>query len=91
MRGSPEALTFAEKHWEIWGCDVCDVHNVERYADTPAAVAWLLDKRMRELGPDYVIPLWDEWLGIFKVQWPELEIKSILAAFPRLDELESDL
>lgn len=84
MRSSPEALKFAEAHWEIWGADVCDVHNVSRFADTPAAQAWLLDLRMRTLGPDYVASLWEEWLSKFKVHYPEFEIDAILAGFPKI-------
>lgn len=82
MERSPAALDFAEANDHIWLADVCDVHNVDRYADNPHAQAWLLRKRIQVFGKQYVKSLWDEWISLFKEPWPEMEMLAILAELP---------
>lgn len=77
------ARKFMEDHWEIFGADICPVHNVGRYADTPAAVAYLVHKRIKDLGAEYVSSVWEEWKKHWKAFPPEFEISAILSKLPQ--------
>ena len=80
------ALKFINKNWGVFGSDVCPVHNRDRYADTKVAQAYLLDKRIRDLGFEYVSGVWEEWKTHWKTFPPELEIEAILHFLPQFDD-----
>lgn len=81
-----KARKFLEDNWALFGADVCPVHNRDRYADSKAAQAYLLDKRIRDLGIEYVSGVWAEWKTHWKVFPPEFEIDAILTFLPDPDD-----
>jgi hypothetical protein len=77
-RGNKAVAKYVKKHSEVFIAQVCSTHNVERWADTPAAQRILLRKKSKLLGVDYVKQIWDG--APFKVHHPELSYDSIVAA-----------
>ena len=67
-----------QEHPEIFFCDVCEFHNVMRWADTKQARRILLKKKVEIFGMEYVKEVVDNipW----KVKHPELSFKGIMAA-----------
>jgi hypothetical protein len=77
-RGNKAVAKYVKKYPEIFIAQVCSTHNVERWADTPAAQRILLRKKSKLLGVDYVKDIWNG--APWKVWHEELSYDSITAA-----------
>jgi len=78
LRGNTSARIYCEQHGEIFWCDVCEYHNVMRWADTKQARRILLKKKVEIFGTEYCKEVID---GIpWKVKPPELSFQGIMAA-----------
>jgi hypothetical protein len=75
---SKAVKVYVKKHPEVYIAQVCSVHNVDRWADTPAARRILLRNKNKLLGSDYVKSVWNE--APFKVFPPELKWEAVMVA-----------
>ena len=69
---------YVDKHPEVFLAQVCSVHNVQRWADTPAARRILLRKKVELFGNGYVRNVWDS--TPWKVFPHELLYDSVMVA-----------
>lgn len=71
---NPEAQRFVHlEHPELFLIQVCHFANVSRLADSKEAQAIILNLKMIELGPQYVMDVWDGFAKLWKSDLPSVE------------------
>ena len=81
MRGCKEARKFVDRFEPelVFFAPVCNYHNAQtKVADLPGARAYLLRHRTEIYGMEYMQSVWDEFLGKFKVEHPDLRLSVLL-------------
>ena len=81
MRGCKEARKFVDKYepHSVFFAEVCNYHNAQtKIADLPEARAFMLQKRVDLFGMEYMQEVWDEFLGKFKAEHPDLRLSVLL-------------
>ncbi len=82
LRGNPKAKRYAEHtHPEVFITRVCGFANRTKLADQQVARAILLKGKIDLFGMDYVLPIWEEIVGMFEDK-SELYMAWILSNLP---------
>jgi hypothetical protein len=75
------AMEYCQEHKEVLLADVCRHHDADtKLADTAAARAYLIRKRVSLFGEEYVRDVLDGLRALCKSEMPDWRLEAILAA-----------